>query len=39
VNEVAVTCGQVPLPAKWSDGYTYFAFTAGTYPWAGFYFW
>jgi hypothetical protein len=21
------------------DGYTYFAFTAGQYPWAGFHYW
>ncbi len=34
----ASTCGAMPL-TKWSDGYTYFAFTAGTYPWAGFYYW
>jgi hypothetical protein len=33
------TCGQMPLPAKWSDGYYYFAFTAGTYPWTGWYYW
>ena len=32
-------CGQMPLPAKWSDGYHYFAFTAGQYPWAGLYYW
>ncbi len=32
------TCGAMPI-AKWTDGYTYFAFTAGTYPWAGFYYW
>jgi mannan endo-1,4-beta-mannosidase len=39
VNNTAMTCGQMPLPAKWSDGYTYFAATAGTYPWAGIYVW
>jgi endo-1,4-beta-D-glucanase Y len=38
VNNVAVTCGAT-LPAKWSDGYYYFAFTAGQYTWAGFYYW
>ncbi|HYD42592.1 MAG TPA: glycosyl hydrolase family 8 [Anaeromyxobacter sp.] len=38
VNNVAVACGAA-LPAKWSDGYYYFAFTAGQYPWAGFYYW
>jgi endo-1,4-beta-D-glucanase Y len=38
VNNVAVACGAA-LPAKWSDGYHYFAFTAGQYPWAGFYYW
>jgi len=38
VNNVAVTCGAA-LPAAWSDGYTYFAATAGTYPWAGIYTW
>jgi hypothetical protein len=41
VNNAAATatCGQMPLPAKWSDGYYYFAFTAGQYAWAGFYYW
>ncbi len=41
VNDGAPTeaCGQMPLPAKWSDGYHYFAFTAGQYPWAGLYYW
>jgi xyloglucan-specific exo-beta-1,4-glucanase len=39
VNNAAVTCGAMPLPAKWSDGFTYFAVTAGTYPWAGIYAW
>jgi hypothetical protein len=37
VNGVAVTCGQVPLPAKLADGFRYFAITAGTFPWASFY--
>jgi hypothetical protein len=39
VNDTAVTCGAMPLPARWSDGYTYFEVTAGTYPWAGIYAW
>jgi mannan endo-1,4-beta-mannosidase len=39
VNDTAVTCGQTPLPARWSDGYYYFSVTAGTYPWAGIYAW
>ncbi len=38
VNNVAVACGAA-LPQKWSDGFYYFAFTAGQYPWAGFYYW
>jgi beta-glucosidase len=34
------SCGAGPFPlAKWSDGYTYFSVTAGTYPWASVYFW
>jgi lysophospholipase L1-like esterase len=37
-NNVAVACGAA-LPAPWSDGYTYFAATAGTYAWAGIYTW
>ena len=36
VNGTAVTCGQTPLPG--SAPYT-FRFTAGTYPWASFYWW
>ena len=39
VNDTAVACGAMPLPAKWSDGYTYFSVTGGTYPWAGIYAW
>ncbi|HYD41380.1 MAG TPA: cellulase family glycosylhydrolase [Anaeromyxobacter sp.] len=39
VNNTAVTCGRMPLPAKWSDGYYYFSVTAGAYPWAGIYAW
>ena len=36
VNGTAVTCGQRPLPG--SAPYT-FRFTAGSYPWASFYWW
>ena len=36
VNGTAVTCGRMPLPG--SSPYT-FSFTAGTYPWASFYWW
>ncbi len=36
VNGTAVTCGQLPVPG--SSPYT-FSFTAGTYPWASFYWW
>ncbi len=36
VNGTAVSCGQTPLPG--SAPYT-FSFTAGTYPWASFYWW
>jgi hypothetical protein len=39
VNNTPMACGQTPLPAKWSDGYTYFSATAGTYSWAGIYVW
>ncbi len=39
VNNTTVACGAMPLPAKWSDGYTYFAVSAGTYPCAGLYTW
>jgi hypothetical protein len=38
VGGTTVTCGQMPLTAS-SDGYTYFAVTAGKYPWAGIYTW
>jgi hypothetical protein len=38
VNGVAMTCGATN-PAPWTDGYTYFAAGAGTYPWAGIYAW
>lgn len=39
VNNVAVSCGEMPLPAKWSDGYYYFSVSAGSYPWASLYYW
>jgi hypothetical protein len=39
VNGTAVSCGALPLPGKWSDGYRYFAVSAGSYPWASFYWW
>ncbi len=39
VNNTVVTCGRMPLPARWSDGYYYFSATAGIYPWAGIYAW
>ncbi|MGC4066994.1 MAG: S8 family serine peptidase [Polyangiaceae bacterium] len=39
VNGTTVSCGAIPLPAKWSDGYRYFAISAGSYPWASFYWW
>ena len=39
VNKVAEACGAMPLPAKWSDGYRYFAISAGTYSYASFYWW
>jgi lysophospholipase L1-like esterase len=38
VGGVARTCGQMPV-SKSSDGYTYFAVSAGTYAWAGLYTW
>ena len=38
VGGVARTCGQLPL-TRASDGYYYFAVTAGTYPWASLYVW
>jgi len=37
VNGVVKTCGAVPLPAKAPDGFRYFAFSAGTFPWASFF--
>ncbi len=36
VNGTAVTCGRLPLPG--TSPYT-FSFSAGTYPWASFYWW
>jgi endo-1,3-1,4-beta-glycanase ExoK len=36
VNGTAVTCGKLPLPG--AAPYT-FSFSAGTYPWASFYWW
>jgi hypothetical protein len=39
VDGTAVTCGALPLPAAWSDGYHYFSFSAGSFPWASFYWW
>ncbi len=38
VGGVARTCGQLPLTRS-SDGYYYFAITAGTYSWASLYVW
>ena len=36
----STSCGAGPFPlAKSSDGYTYFAATAGTYAWANLYVW
>jgi hypothetical protein len=39
VDGTTETCGTMPLPAPASDGYRYFSFSAGTYPWASFYWW
>jgi hypothetical protein len=39
INNVAVDCGEVPLPARWEDGYYYFAVSAGRFPWATLYYW
>jgi len=33
------TCGGGTPLGKWSDGYTYFTVTAGTYSWASLYTW
>jgi hypothetical protein len=38
VGGVARTCGQLPL-TRASDGYYYFAATAGQFPWAGLFTW
>ena len=39
VDEEAATCGEAPLPAPWSDGYTYFSVSAGTRSYASIYWW
>jgi len=39
VNNVTVSCGATSLPAKWSDGYYYFSFGAGTYSYACMNYW
>lgn len=39
VDGTVESCGALPLPPKEPDGYTYFAFTAGAYTWASFYWW
>ena len=39
VDDEVVTCGEMPLPAPWSDGYTYFSVSAGTYSYASIYWW
>jgi endo-1,4-beta-xylanase len=39
VNNVAMTCGQTPLPAKWSDGYLYFDVSAGSLTYASLFYW
>ena len=39
VDDEPVTCGETPVPAPWSDGYTYFSVTAGTYAYASIYWW
>jgi hypothetical protein len=38
VNGMAMTCGQMPLPARQNGAY-YFSFTAGTYSYAALYYW
>jgi hypothetical protein len=38
VGGQARSCGQLPLTRS-SDGYYYFAVTAGQFPWASMYFW
>jgi uncharacterized repeat protein (TIGR02543 family) len=38
VGGQARTCGQLPV-IRSADGYTYFAVTAGTFPWASLYTW
>jgi hypothetical protein len=39
VDNTVVTCGQTPLPAAWSDGYHYFAISAGKYSYASLNWW
>jgi hypothetical protein len=44
VNGLPLVCGPngngaLPLPAKWSDGYTYFSVSAGALPYASMYWW
>jgi hypothetical protein len=39
VDGTPETCGALPLPAPASDECRCFSFSAGTYPWAGFYWW
>ena len=38
VNDVAKTCGNMPMPTKY-NGYYYFESSAGTYAWASIYWW
>lgn len=38
VDNVATACGAA-LPARWSDGYYYFAISAGTYSYASIFYW
>ena len=38
VNDVAKTCGSLPMPTKY-NGYYYFEASAGTYSWASIYWW
>ena len=38
VNDVAKTCGSMPMPTKY-NGYYYFESSAGTFAWASIYWW
>ncbi len=38
VNDVAETCGSLPMPTKY-NGYYYFEASAGTFAWASIYWW